>query len=482
MRSGKVSRLVRKILPTNSFARGVSVLVGGTAGAQMILVLAAPLLTRLYSPEDFGVLAVYVGLLAIAAVVSSMRYELAIPLPQDGRDAARLLVLSLGITGLTTLVTAMLVAMFGKAIASALGVPLLADIFWLLPLGVLFQGTYKALNYWAIRTKKFPLIAKTRIRQSVGTLAIQLCGFKLGVGALVAGQAGGQGVGIWALGRSAFRDPSFRDRGILNVLTVAKRYKYLPLYSTWSGLFNVAGKQLPPLMFAALFSASAAGLYALAHRVLALPISLVGEAIGKVFFSNAAEAYREQRLGNLVCSVHDKLAQIAMPPAVMLMIVSPEAFELAFGRGWREAGDFARWMTPWIYMVFITSPLSTLFSVMEKEQHGLIFQIGLLAVRVVAIAVGAWYGQLIVAVILYSLSSAICWGGFLIWIARITGNKFNMILQPALRALLVSGMISAPLWVARLLEVTAAGWVLAGAVCLALIAGHYYLMFRKAYV
>src|SRR5690606_42020419 len=67
------SDLVRKILPTNSFARGVSVLVGGTAGAQMILVLAAPLLTRLYSPEDFGVLAVYVGLLAIAAVVSRDR-------------------------------------------------------------------------------------------------------------------------------------------------------------------------------------------------------------------------------------------------------------------------------------------------------------------------------------------------------------------------------------------------------------------------
>jgi len=74
---------LRRLLPKNAFVRSVSVLVGGTAGAQILLVLAAPLLTRLYTPEDFGLLAVYASLLALIGVISSLRYELAIPLPED---------------------------------------------------------------------------------------------------------------------------------------------------------------------------------------------------------------------------------------------------------------------------------------------------------------------------------------------------------------------------------------------------------------
>ncbi|XDZ69491.1 hypothetical protein AB8878_06195 [Alphaproteobacteria bacterium LSUCC0226] len=74
---------IRALLLKNTFVRGVSVLVGGTGNVQILSVLAAPIFTRLYTPEVFGVLAVYASLLALIGVISSLRCELAIPLPVD---------------------------------------------------------------------------------------------------------------------------------------------------------------------------------------------------------------------------------------------------------------------------------------------------------------------------------------------------------------------------------------------------------------
>lgn len=84
-------------------------------------------------------------------------------------------------------------------------------------------------------------------------------------------------------------------------------------------------------MFAAFFSPTAAGLYALAHRVLTLPMSLVGGAVGQVFFSNAAEAHRRGHLGQLVNHLHSKLVHIGLPPALILFLLGPELFAFVFG-------------------------------------------------------------------------------------------------------------------------------------------------------
>jgi len=152
---------LRRLLPKNAFARGVSVLVGGTAGAQVLTVLAAPLLTRLYSPEDFGLLAVYVSLLALIGIISSLRYELAIPLPEDEDEgvAANVAALSLILVGLTALLSGVLAWQLGPAIADLLGVPALAGYLWLLPVGALVSGSGQLFDDWAALIRRFTTIA-----------------------------------------------------------------------------------------------------------------------------------------------------------------------------------------------------------------------------------------------------------------------------------------------------------------------------------
>lgn len=458
-------------------------LVGGTTSAQAMLVLASPLLTRLYTPEDFGLLAVYAGLLALFSVVASLRYELAIPLPESNEEAANVVILSLVTVLIMTFISGLMVLVAGSRIAEILGVPALAGYFWLLPLGVLLLGGYKVFKYWAIRVKAFGDVAKTRISQSLGMLAVQIFGFKLGAVALLLGQAAGHGFGSIRLAKLTTGHNEFRQWTWAGVLKAAKRYKQFPIFSTWGALFNTAGTQLPPILFASLFSAGAAGLYALAHRVLAMPMSVIGEAVSKVFFANAAEAHRAGRLGPLVAGIHSKLAELAMPVTLLLIVAGPHLFSFVFGEEWRQAGEFARYMAPWLYMVFITSPLSTLFSVLERQRLGMIFQAGLLVARVFAIVVGAKViGNLTASIVLFSLISALFWGGFLIWIFLVSGNTLKALIKPTLSALVKSGFCLIPLTLTLQLDIGGTFLVASAFISLVLIIGYYVNLFHQAYL
>ncbi len=478
----RLKQALRGMLPKSQFARGVGVLAGGTAGAQLLTVLAAPLLTRLYSPEDFGLLAVYASLLALVSVVASLRYELAIPLPEDDGEAANIAALSLLLIAGTTVVWVLATIFFGKQLAQALGVPALAAYLWLLPVGVLLGGLYTVFNYWSIRTKRFSTIAGTKLRQSLVTTAIQLAAFKLGGVAMLLGQVAGQSVGTLGLAQPALRLPAFREISWQGMRRAASRYRRFPIFSTWEGLSNTAGLQLPPLMFAALFSPVAAGLYTLANRVLRLPMALIGQAIGQVFFANAAEAHRTGRLGPLVAGLHAKLAHIGIPPVLLLMLLGPELFAFVFGADWQQAGEFARWMAPWLYLVFVSSPLSTLFAVVEKQKQGLVFQLILLLSRVVAILIGASLRDLQLTVILFSGCSALCWLGFLFWVAHLAGNTARSMIMPTLAAIGVGLLCVMPVLINQFLNILPADfWPAALALSLLMIAVRYWKLLKQAY-
>jgi O-antigen/teichoic acid export membrane protein len=478
----QLKALLRHFIPKNAFARSVSVLVGGTVGAQVLMVLASPLLTRLYTPEDFGLLAVYASILSLFTVIASLRYELAIPLPEKDSEAAHVAILSLLIVGFITVISALIIMIGGDYLAQLINAPNMANYLWLIPIGVLAIGCYQVFNYWAIRTKSFGSIAKTRISQSLVTLVMQLSAFKLGVLALILGQTGNQAVGVMTLARPALKSQNFKGWHWDDLKKVAKRYKSFPIFSTWSGFLNTASMQLPPLLFAIFFSAGVAGLYALAHRVLAMPMTVVGSAVGNVFFANAAEAYREDKLAPLFESVYAKLVSIIMPVMLVLLIDAPNLFAFVFGENWREAGELARWMAPWLAVVFIASPLSTMFTILEKQKQGMYFQGLVLFVRVIAIAIGVHYESMILAIILFSLFSMVCWMGFLIWVAGHAKSTLYHLVKPLIKSLLWAVVCTSPLLVTVVVETSVLYWYTALLITGLLSALYYLFVFKKGFV
>lgn len=397
------------MLPKSRFARSVSLLAGGTVAGQVIIVAASPILTRLYSPEDFGALAVFASLLSILGIVASMRYQLAIPLPKSDEEAANVTVLSLVVVLCVALLTAAVAIPFRQAIAETLNIPLLANYLWLLPLGLLLVGTYEVLNYWAIRKRAFGAIAQTKLTQSLGTVGVQVGGHALGPSALLIGRVVGQAAGLFKLGGMLFRDrKSFAEVRASGIKESLKKYRSFPLVSTWSGLSSAGGAQLPPLLIAMIIGPAAAGLYALTHRVLSLPIGVVSKSMGDVFYSEAIEAKLNGTLGSLVVDIYYKMVAASLPIAVVLVVSAPEVFSVLFGENWARSGELASWMSFGVFFQFVTTPPGRVFLILERHGYALLFQLAFLATTAASITIGGmWFNDIIAMMVILTFGRSV---------------------------------------------------------------------------
>lgn len=440
-----LKKFLREKLPKNRFVRNASVLISGTLAAQVALILASPLLTRLYTPEDFGLLAVYMSMLAIFLLLSSLRYDIAIPLPEEDSEATSIAALSLILVVLIFSFVAIFVLIFRMPLAEFLGMPIMAAYFWLLPLGILFGGFYNVFSRWSVRSKKFSLIASTNIRKAFALIAVQVACFKLGGLGLMLGQVTSHGTGVFRLAR-----PNFSNVSLKEIKRIAKRYRRFPIFSAPAGLSRVVGAELPSLVLAAAFNPAAAGLYALTKRVCGVPSSVIGGAVSQVFVANAPESYRNGTLGPLVRDFHSRMAYIGLPFTLLLMILGPELFSFVFGVDWRQAGEFARWLAPWLYLGFISSPLTNITAVMERQKQGLFFHLALLAIRILALSIGVWMQDVLLTIIIFSLVNAIWRLVFLMWLYVISGNKISTFLLDSFSALSIACLTVSPVFISHL--------------------------------
>lgn len=372
----------------NGFVRSAGALVGGTAAAQALTVLALPILTRLYSPEDFSLLAVYVAILTMLTAVTCLRLEIAIPLPEGDVEAANLLALALLFSTLTALISGVLVFIFGQDFFQAIGHQQIQPYGWLLPFGIWLAGCYAAVQYWSTRKKRFPSIAKTRMMQVGSGLTAQVGLGWAGSGSvgLMLGHALMSGAGVVSLARHAWHNERDVLRRIsrLGMWSAFIRYRRFPQYSTFEALANNAAIQLPVIIIAALAIGPEAGFLLLATRAMGTPVTLVGGAVAQVYLARAPNELREGRLSEFTSEVLHGLAQFGVAPLVFIAMIAPSVFALVFGDEWRRAGELVAWMTPWFVLKLLSSPVSMVMHIkmMQRAMLGLML-IGL-ALRIVA--------------------------------------------------------------------------------------------------
>ncbi len=374
--------ILKTHLSGQNFRSNVLMLAGGTALGQGLIILASPLLTRLYTPEDFGMLAAYVSILSLLSAFVSLRYVLAIPLAQDETTASNILVLSLLIVLIMSLLIGLGVQFFGDHIAILVKSPELGFYLWLLPVSLLGTGLYQALSYWAMRKKAFVRLAHTRLTQSLGQVLIQttLGIFKMGLLGLLLGEVAGRAGGSGNLATLAWRQDSdsFKKVSIPGIRQAAYRYRRFPLLSSGSALLNIAGLQLPPLLIVMLYGPQVAGWFALAQRVISLPMSLIGHSVAQVYFGEASRLANENPKGlqNLFLKTAKKLVAWGFVPIVLLSLLGPWLFVLVFGETWHEAGVYVQLLSFMFLLKFVMGPLSQTLNILEKQDWQLAWDAG----------------------------------------------------------------------------------------------------------
>jgi O-antigen/teichoic acid export membrane protein len=365
-------------VPASRFSQGVAILVTGTAVAQLVVAVTAPILTRLYDPSAVGTYAVATSVISILVAVTCLRYEFAIPLPESDVAAADVLALALLTNVGTSLLVGAFLVVLGPRLVEAFGVPILGPVILLIPLGQFGGGFVAAFTSWAIRTRSFAAIASTRLTQSGLMVGFQVAFGTVGATAtgLLSGDVGGRIAGSIPLIRSTWRGQATALRGITwsGIVLAAKRYRRFPIYSSGSALLNALGMEVPLLLIVALFGTHAGGEYAIAQRVVALPVTLLATAVGQVYVAEAARLVREDpnALRGLFGETTRRLALVAIVPGVMLAVLAPLLAKVVFGPEWGEVGLFVTILAPMYYLQLLTSPTGGTLDVLERQDLHLV--------------------------------------------------------------------------------------------------------------
>jgi len=362
------------------FSRNVAIMMGGVAGGQLITMASYPLLTRIYSPDQFGLLAVFASLLSPLLVVACGRFEQAIPLPKSDRRAANLLAVSLACVAATTLLGAVVVVVTGDRIAGALNAPGLAPYLWLLPLGVLVGGLYAALSYWIMRRQKFSLLSTARMRQSL-LRAVSQCGLGLitatPIGLLV-GDVAGRGGGLGAVGADILRRDRapFRAISPRRALRAAARYARFPLVAMPSALLNLLGTALPLLVLPEVYGIAEAGFFFVALTLTSWPVNLLATSVSQVFYADTAACRNEpQRVLDRFLQLSWQLGVLSLVGAAVLA-TCPWWAHLLLGAKWQGVGLVMAGMAPMLVGRLVVSPMSQAYYLYNK-QHVLLLLDGL---------------------------------------------------------------------------------------------------------
>jgi O-antigen/teichoic acid export membrane protein len=379
---------LRLALTRRPFLRDVSIMLTGSAAGQLVSVVLSPVLTRIYSPQQFGVLSVYTALLTIIVVVASLRYELALTLAASEEDAINLLAVC---------VCALLATSVVVGVAAFVVPEELVKSLWVNPyeayrqtayrglfiLGFICLGGYYVALYFATRAEAFGAIARTRIYQGVTGPLTQIA---LGVGGfgapgLVMGSILGQSAGTWSL----FYGQIGKNRALLRAISwkkmmvLAKRYRRFPLVSSWAALVGaVAGNQLLYLVVSTQYSPRIAGFIFLAERVVARPLSLIGTSILQVFVGEAGRTISTDpaKLRARFYQVVTRQFGLALGWIVLANIAAAALFPTVFGADWGDAVIYLHAISLAYLVQAIVLPVFHTLQILEKQTTAAMWQLG----------------------------------------------------------------------------------------------------------
>ena len=349
----------------------------GSALGQILLIAISPILSRIYEPEHFGVLAFYLSVFGVAAVVASLRLELAIPNARSGVEASQLTLLA-AISGLVLAAISIPVALAWHLLEANSTHPL-SPYWWTIPFGIFLMGTSNALTAWGTYFRMYKVVGQSRLMQSIESASIQLIWPLIGYGpaGLIVGSVSAQAGGVYRLG-SRFYALARRRPAITNMEALwcaLKREARYPLIAMPASLIGRLAINAPAPMILWLFGAKVAGLILITQRVIGLPTTILGRAASTPFLQAMGDARRRGKSAVGIFLI--TMGLFAIPGLIMvagILAIGPMVFALVVGEEWREAGIYAQVLAPMYFFQLIASPFAQAQSVAGRQARQFILE------------------------------------------------------------------------------------------------------------
>lgn len=419
-----LSPRVGRVFPVGGVGRKVVTVALGAAAGQAVAVLATPLLTRLYSPGDFGLLGFYLSLLGITSTVSTLTYEKAILITTNEDEARSLLVIALSAVLSTALLIIVVWLILGRLPIRIQTVEKLRPWAWILPIGLIGLGFHQTLAMWGIRERAYQVLARAKFAQGVSSTIFQAGLGLLGGGplALLSGDALGRLMGsgsLMILGR-AHQDLLSAPRHWRKHWRVAMEYRRFPGFGLGSSILNTAGAQGTILLMAIQFDPWQTGLFVFADRLINIPIALVGRAASQVFMGEISQVIRERpgAFRERYLYILKQLSVFGALLALALVFLPPLLVAPLFGERWREAGLLMVILAPAAWAQFVAFPVSECPILLGRLDLQLAWDAGRLVLVVLAIWIPRQLGAgLLPVAACYSAAVTLAYSALLFLIA-----------------------------------------------------------------
>lgn len=399
--------LVRK-LRSNTFFRNTAILTSGTTLSQIVLVIISPILSRIYTPDDFGIYGTVMTISTIIAAVGAFRLELGLVLEKNELEKIKLLKYCLyliififfGVLFIS-LILPFTINYFHDDLS--LFVPIVFAVF------IYFLTVIiKIVQQYLSSARQYKLYSLSQIVRSVSTAIFQPLFGLLNIGGygLIIGYFFGSLVAVFQLFKKNKLYKKLREikLTINDKKLIYQKHIDFVKYSAPQDLLNSISQHLPIFFLGYFYGVNVVGLYWFGVRIIQLPGMLIGSAIKEVFYKEAADRQNDKRfLLSFFNRTTFGLLVAIIPIIIIFFIIAPWAFGFIFGSEWIEAGEMARWLFVWVGISFCNIPAGQMFYVTNNQKYLLFFEIIVSSSRLFVLLFGGLYWPLMTTIIVFSI-------------------------------------------------------------------------------
>jgi len=401
------------------YYRNFLTMLSGNTLSQLIPFFIAPILSRIFSPEEFAVVANFMAIVGVIGIISTGRLELAVPIPNDKKKAQEIVFTGLIITILLGLLS-VLIPIFAIQISDLYNDKQLGDYLWLVPFSVISFGLLGLTNNWNLRHEKFHLLSIGKIAQSIvnNGLAAFLGFIGWGIDGLIIAWLLSQYVNIFILLVGVNRKVSYKDYGFITLKTTLKEYKDFPLINSLHAFTDIFITQF--LLFwliSSYFGILELGLFAMMNKYVKAPIALVSSSVSQLFYVEAGKAINQGvSLFPILKKTIRTSVLFAIPFTIVLLVLGPWIFKIYLGTKWEVAGVYAQCLAPMLFLYFILSPISGLPILLNRQKGAFLFSVVGYSFTILALFIGIWLKlDFTKSLILYGVAFALFYLMMLVW-------------------------------------------------------------------
>lgn len=408
-----------------------TIMLSGNTLAQIISLAIYPVLSRLYSTDDFGLLNLFLSIAGVMVLFATADYQDAILLPKEDKKASACFQTGFACTIVITLLC-FFSLLFSHNIATAFNAPLLADIYYLLPFYVFFSALWMLISHWFYRKKEFVRISGYTLTQSVFNASAKSAFGILG------NTAYGMIISMTIAPFIAFAGCLSKNiRKVLSPLfnvnktdciSMAKEYSNFPKYSLPRSIVNNFSGSLPVFLLTPFFSLSEIGIYGMALTLAFKPINLFNSSVHGVLYQRFSEKVSSNEPLMPILSYFTKMAtSIVIPVFAVLYFFLPWLAAVILGEEWRESGEYIRIMLPWLAILVVLGSVHFIPNLFNRQKGLLLFEIAYFVLRIAALTVGILQNDFKLAIVLFFSVSAFVLLAQLIWMFILVRNNDRLV-------------------------------------------------------